>query len=58
MVRAGGLFILIMGLGVVLGGVFANRRKVLLAAGAAVATIAMIVCAPTLSAPLGVPTRL
>jgi hypothetical protein len=58
MVRAGGLFILVMGVGVVLGGLFPRGRKVLLAAGGAAATIAITVGAAALSAPLGVPTRL
>jgi hypothetical protein len=58
MVRAGGLFILIMGAGVVLGGVFPRRRRAFLIAGGAVATIAIVVFAGTLTAPLGAPTRL
>jgi hypothetical protein len=39
MVRAGGVFILIMGSGVVLGAVLPKRRRLLLILGAAVATI-------------------
>lgn len=58
MVRAGGLFILIMGLGVVLGGVFASKRKLLLALGGAAATIAIVLFGGVLSAPLGAPTQL
>lgn len=58
MVRGGGLFILIMGLGVALGAMFPDRRKLLLGAGAAAATIAIVVFAPALAGPLGVPTRL
>jgi hypothetical protein len=56
MVRAGGLFILIMGLGVALGGVFSSRRRLLLALGAAAATLVMILTANTLTRPLGSPT--
>jgi hypothetical protein len=56
MVRAGGLFILIMGLGVVLGGVFSSQRRLLLALGGAAATLVMILTANTLTRPLGSPT--
>jgi hypothetical protein len=58
MVRAGGLFIFIMGTGVVLGAVLPNIRRSLLICGAAVATIAIILSAARLSAPFGIPTRL
>jgi hypothetical protein len=58
MVRAGGLFIFIMGAGVVLGAVFPNRRRSLLVVGAAVATMAITFSAARLSAPFGIPTRL
>jgi hypothetical protein len=58
MVRAGGLFIFIMGAGVVLGAVVPDRRRSLLFVGAAAATIAMIFSAARLSAPYGAPTRL
>jgi hypothetical protein len=58
MIRAGGVFIFIMGAGVVLGAVLPNRRRLLLIIGAAVATIAIVFLAPPLAAPFGKPTRL
>jgi hypothetical protein len=58
MVRAGGVFIFVMGAGVMLGAVLPNRRRLLLIVGAAVATIAIILSAARLSAPYGIPTRL
>ena len=58
MARAGGLFILIMGLGVLLGAVVPTRRRSLLILGAAVATIALVFTAARLSAPFGSPTKL
>lgn len=58
MARAGGLFIFIMGLGVVLGAAVPNRRRTLLILGAALATTALIFTAARLSAPFGTPTRL
>jgi hypothetical protein len=58
MVRAGGVFILIMGVGVGLGALVAKRRRLLLVLGAVVATIAIILLAARLSAPFGTPTRL
>jgi len=58
MVRAGGVFILIMGVGVVLGAIVPRRRRLLLVLGALVATIAIILLAARLSAPFGAPTRL
>jgi hypothetical protein len=58
MIRAGGVFIFIMGAGVVLGAVLPNRRRLLLIIGAAVATIAIVFLAAPLSAPFGTPTRL
>jgi Family of unknown function (DUF6609) len=58
MVRAGGVFIFIMGAGVVLGALLPNRRRSLLIFGAAVATIAMVFLAARLSAPFGTPSRL
>lgn len=57
LVRAGGLFILIMGIGVVLGAIFQGIRRLLLVLGAAVATLAIILFAARLSAPFGPPTR-
>jgi len=58
LVRAGGVFIFIMGAGVVLGAFFPNRRRSFLVLGAAVATITMIFSAARLSAPYGAPTIL
>lgn len=58
MIRAGGLFILLMGCGVVVGSIVPGRRRVLLAAGAVIATLALIVFASRLSAPFGQATRL
>lgn len=58
MVRAGGLFILIMGVGVLLSGVWPRRRMAMLIAGGAAATVAIILTANVLTRPLGLPTRL
>jgi hypothetical protein len=58
MIRAGGLFILVMGLGVTLGGVFSRQRKWLLASGGGAATATIVLCANALSRPLGEPTHL
>lgn len=58
MIRAGGLFILIMGAGVILGGLWPRRRIALLMAGGAGATLAIILTADLLTRPLGVPTRI
>ena len=58
MVRAGGLFILIMGIGVALGGAFAGLRKALLVVGGAAATVAIIFLADALTRPLGRPTTI
>lgn len=58
MIHAGGLFILVMGLGIVLGAILPARRKVLLATGAAVASVALMVFGPALSAPLGSPSKM
>jgi hypothetical protein len=58
MVRAGGVFIFIMGAGVVLGALLPNKRRSLLIFGAAVATIAIVFLAARLSAPFGAPSRL
>ena len=58
MARAGGLFIFIMGIGVVLGAILPNRRRLLLIFGALVATIALVFSAARLSAPFGAPTKL
>jgi len=58
MIRAGGVFIFIMGAGVVLGALLPSRRRLLLIIGAAVATIVIVFLAAPLSAPFGTPTRL
>lgn len=58
MIRAGGLFILLMGCGVALGSIIPDRRRMLLAAGAGIASIALIVFASRLSVPFGRPTQL
>jgi uncharacterized protein DUF6609 len=50
MTRPGGLFIAIMGVGVALGGAFPRWRKALLALGAALAIIALIVVGPHIQA--------
>jgi hypothetical protein len=58
MIRAGGVFIFIMGAGIALGAFLPNRRRSLLIIGAALATIAIVLLAAPLSAPFGTPTRL
>lgn len=58
MIRAGGLFILVMGAGVILGGLCPRRRMAMLIAGGASATLAIVLAANVLTRPLGVPTRL
>lgn len=58
MIRAGGLFILLMGAGVLLGGLWPRRRMAMLIAGGAAATVAIILSANVLTRPLGAPTRL
>ena len=58
MIRAGGVFIFVMGAGVVLGALLPSRRRLLLIIGAAVATIVIVFLASPLSAPFGTPTRL
>jgi hypothetical protein len=57
MIRAGGLFILIMGFGVICGGAFPSQRKLLLILGAAAATTAISLTAAALSRPFGIPTK-
>lgn len=52
------MFIFLMGFGVMLGAVFPTRRRHLLIFGASTATIAIILFAGRLSAPLGVPTKI
>ncbi len=58
MIRAGGLFILIMGGSVLLGALLPRRRRSLLLLGAAVATVAIVFLAARLSAPFGTPPPL
>ena len=58
MIRAGGLFILLMGVGVLLGGLWPRRRMALLMAGGAAATVAIILTANVLTRPLGMPTQI
>jgi hypothetical protein len=58
MVRAGGLFISIMGVGVILGGVFPGQRKSLLSLGGVTATMAITLFAHELTRPLGLPTSM
>ena len=58
MVRAGGLFILIIGLGVLFGAILPARRRSLLMFGAGIATVAIILFAGRLSAPYGKPSHL
>jgi hypothetical protein len=58
MIRAGGLFILTMGIGVILGALWPRRRMAMLIAGGAGATLAIILTADLLTRPLGVPSRI
>jgi hypothetical protein len=58
MIRAGGLFILTMGIGVIFGALWPRRRIAMLIAGGAGATLAIILTADLLTRPLGVPTRI
>jgi hypothetical protein len=58
MVRAGGLFILIMGAGVALGSFFSAQRRLFLALGGGSATIAIVLSAGALSDPFGEPSHL
>src|ERR1700704_2724775 len=58
MLRAGGLFILLMGVGVLAGAVVPTRRRLLLIFGGAIATVAIILFAGRLSAPYGFPSQL
>ena len=53
---SGGVFLLIAGVSIVLGALRFRSRNVLLAAGAALATIVTALVAPTLTARAGVPT--
>jgi len=56
MLRAGGLFILIMGIGVLAGAALPARRRGLLILGGAIATVAIVLFAGRLSAPFGRPS--
>ena len=56
MIRAGGLFILIMGVAVLLGALLPKRRRLLLILGGTAATLAIVLTAGRLSAPYGKPT--
>lgn len=56
LIRGGGLFIFIMGVGVLLGALLPFRRGLLLMVGAAVATLAIVLFARPLAAPFGAPT--
>jgi hypothetical protein len=58
MIRAGGLFILIMGLAVVLGAILHKARRLFLILGGIAATVVIVLTAAPLSAPLGKPTSL
>jgi hypothetical protein len=58
MTPAGGLFIAIVGLGIVSGAVFPNKRDFLLICSFAVASVALVIFAGRLMAPFGNPTRL
>jgi len=58
MIRAGGLFILIMGLGVLVGAILPARRRSLLIVGAGAATAAIVLFAGRLSTPYGRPSQL
>lgn len=58
MVRAGGLFILLVGAGVVLGGMFPRWHLAFLGVGAAGATTSIILFAARLSLPYGAPTSM
>ena len=58
MVPAGGLFILIMGGGVLSGALFPNKRDFFLICAGAVATAALVIFGGRLMAPFGNPTPL
>ena len=57
MARAGGMFIFVVGLGVVGGALDPRHRRFLLVFGAAIATLALILFGGQLSAPFGIPSR-
>lgn len=56
LVRGGGLFVMLMGAGIVLGAIWFRSRNSFLAIGAIVATVAVSLTAARLAAPYGVPT--
>src|SRR5262245_5864186 len=58
MAPAGGLFIATVGVGIVLGALFQNKRDFLLVCAFIVAAAALVICAGRLMAPFGNPTRL
>ncbi len=58
MIRAGGLFLVIIGAAIVLGALFASSLWRIFVVGVVLASIALTFTARVLSAPLGVPTHL
>lgn len=52
------MFIVIMGIGMLLGALLPIRRRLFLAIGAAVATLAIVLFARPLAAPFGAPTAI
>ena len=58
MLRAGGLFILIMGVAILLGAVLPKRRRLFVILGGIAATVVIVLTAGRLSAPYGKPTTL
>src|SRR5215471_9737894 len=58
MTPAGGLFIAIVGLGIVSGAVFPSKRDFLLICAFVVASVTLVIFAGRLMAPFGNPTRL
>jgi hypothetical protein len=57
MVPAGGLFIVIMGVGIVSGALFPSKRDLTLFSAVVVATAALVIFGGRLMAPFGNPTR-
>ena len=58
MVPAGGLFIAIVGVGLVFGAVFPDKRDFSLSCAFVIATVALVIFGGRLMAPFGNPTRL
>jgi hypothetical protein len=58
LIQGGGVFLLIVGAAIVIGGLQFKWRNRLLGAGAALATVATIATAPHLATPHGAPTML